>query len=298
MFAIYIRSYTSLFLLSLSFFSFPWAKPKHTPASLFVREAGAIKANRPQGIAFRTRVVFGPVESGVGVVEEDPRELLVMGPLEMLRHGRAVGPPTSVTVLPLPHDHRVSMLLPLGAHPPARRPAASTPARTAALLRALPEEFHTHARHTLAARRQRGNIFEFSHGHRDGRRRPRLVVAIRKSVSRFALSPLSAPLSRRSRLDAPLPRSRNENTPWKSGTALARERDGEGKRSARTSTRGRCGPRTEEVSRPTREMLRQMRGFDRSTREISGLRGRSRFDRSKSKELESSREERPGEGGR
>jgi len=66
-------------------------------------------------------VSFRPVEAGIRVIEEYPRELLIMGPFEMLRHGRTIRPPTSVTILPLPDDHRVSVLLPLGAHPLARR---------------------------------------------------------------------------------------------------------------------------------------------------------------------------------
>lgn len=100
----------------------------------------------------------------------------------MLRHRRTVRPPPSVTVLPLPYNHRVSVLLPLGTHlsslspslslPSSRfptlfltRPPARPPARPSS--RVLPVEFHTHARHTLAAQRQRGNILEFSHGRQD-----------------------------------------------------------------------------------------------------------------------------------
>lgn len=74
-------------------------------------------------------VSFGPVEAGIRVVEEHPRELLIMSPFEMLRHGRTIRPPTSVTILPLPDDHRVSVLLPLGAHPLTRR--SSRPPRSA-----------------------------------------------------------------------------------------------------------------------------------------------------------------------
>lgn len=60
---------------------------------------------------------YAPVKGGISVVEKDAGELLAVGPLKMLRHSWTVRSPPSVTVLPLPHDHRVPVLLPLGAHP-------------------------------------------------------------------------------------------------------------------------------------------------------------------------------------
>lgn len=112
---------TSLFLfllLVLFSFFFSLQNPNiHLPD--FLSQGKCTIAHLRKGGSPQTN---GPVEGGIRVVEEHPCELLRVGPLEMLRHSRAVGPPPSVTILPLPHDHRVSVLLPLGAHPPSRPP--------------------------------------------------------------------------------------------------------------------------------------------------------------------------------
>lgn len=115
-----------LFLTSISFsflfYSSFLCKTQHTPASLFIVRQVQLRRTEQ---SYLERASFRPVESGIRVVEEHPRELLIMGPFEMLRHSRTIRPPPSVTVLPLPHDHCVSVLLPLGVHLPSRRPTAT-----------------------------------------------------------------------------------------------------------------------------------------------------------------------------
>lgn len=57
-----------------------------------------------------------PVQTGVRVVEESPREFFTVRPFEMLRYRRTVRPPTSHArdfpmIFPFPHHHRVTVLL-------------------------------------------------------------------------------------------------------------------------------------------------------------------------------------------
>lgn len=119
MFAIYICSFlnSSLSLFLYSFFSF--RKTQTYTCLTFCRRQVQLKCELTTGgISYFECVSFEPVEGGIRVIKEHPRKLLIMSPFEMLRHGRAIRPPPSVTILPLPHDHRVSVLLPLGTHSP------------------------------------------------------------------------------------------------------------------------------------------------------------------------------------
>lgn len=237
MFAIYICSFRSQLLSfsSFSFFSSFLCKTQTYTCLTFYRKASAIKANRLQAIVFRTRS-FGPVEGGIRVVEEHPRELLIMGPFEMLRHGRTIGPPPSVTILPLPHDHRVSVLLPLGAHPPS--PSRCRPASPRARpLSPVPSLWNfTRTRDTHSQRS--GSVGTFSS-----------FPTVTATVARSCLVVANLTNERRIDLLFSLSRHSRANTPFRSHDRrtkthrrrdpglLSREKRGRGERNTRTSTR-------------------------------------------------------------
>jgi hypothetical protein len=93
----------------------------------------------------RARVADEPVEAGVGVVEEDPGELLAVGPFEMLGDRGTVGPPSALAIFPLPDDDRVAPTilgqrwrLPLAdVHPPPGS-RLSAPCASRSLLSRIP----------------------------------------------------------------------------------------------------------------------------------------------------------------
>lgn len=188
----------------------------------------------------------------------------------MLRHGRAIGPPTSVTVLPLPHDHRVSVLLPLGAHPLTRRPPrppAPCPPRPVPSQRNFTRTRDIHSQRSGSV----GTFSSFPTVTCDARP----IVANRKltngeSIRTFPSFLVARANTRRS------PRTRDcETKTRRRGNPgfLSRERGrGRGeKRSTRTSMRTLArteGRRTRKM--PSRTVnARQMNRFDRSTRSIS-----------------------------